>query len=367
MQSAQCLLPWEESITVSLRSLMELSISFSFWVTWHKNKTYKTVVPCCSSIPLSLLGSIWEFMRTLVQHVKKCFGDQSQAKVPCPSNLRHMFKNNSLHFKWSSRSNFKFSRTPEKLFSFCSTSAQAKVCESECVFSSEQINCVQRLCIKSAQPILSLSTEPDWYDPKTSCLFAALLPFLPWKQMQSPPIHSVCHSICEGLLLVPYSSGCPMFLGSPQPSQQNDGKSIPSSKQLSCAVSTSCSCFFCSFSAAAAPPTATTVNLSSLQEWQIPRTSLDIFRPCYAKCTVFAAFGGIYHGRIEVADGIFHSLQLLGYLTQEQDIQNSCSMLFQYPSVFAWKHLIIHEKFGSACEEMFWRSKPSKSALSIEP
>ena len=139
------------------------------------------------------------------------------------------------------------------------------------------------------------------------------------------------------------------------------------SQQLCCVVSTSCSCFFCSFSAAAAPPTSDTVNLSSLQEWQIPRTSLDIFRPYYAKCTVFAAFGGIYHGRIEVADGIFHSLQLLGYLTQEQDIQNSCSMLFQYPSVFAWKHLRIHENFGSACEEMFWRSKPSKSALSIEP
>ena len=30
---------------------------------------------------------------------------------------------------------------------------------------------------------------------------------------------------------------------------------------------------------------------------------------------------GLDHGRIEVADGIFHSLQLLGYLTQEQDIQ----------------------------------------------
>ena len=220
--------PSGESITVALRSLMESSIPFSFWVTWHRNKTYKTVVPCCSSIPLSLLGSIWEFMRNLVQHVKKSFGDQSQAKVPCPSNLRHMFKNKSLHFKWSSRSNFKFSRTPEKLFSFCSTSAQAKVCESECVFSSEQINCVQRLCIKSTQPILSLSTEPDWYDPKTSCLFAALLPFLPWKHMQSTPIHSVCHSICEGLLLGPYSSGRPMFLGSPQPSQQNHGKqSIP--------------------------------------------------------------------------------------------------------------------------------------------
>ena len=230
MQSVQCLLPSEESITVVLRSLMESSIPFSFWVTWHRNKTYKTVVPCCSSIPLSLLGSIWSFMRNLVQHVKKSFGDQSQAKVPCPSNLRHMFKNNSLHFKWSSRSNFKFSRTPEKLFSFCSTSAQAKVCESECVFSSEQINCVQRLCIKSTQPILSLSTEPDWYDPKTSCLFAALLPFLPWKHMQSTPIHSVCHSICEGLLLGPYSAGRPMFLGSPQPSQQNHGKqSIPQS------------------------------------------------------------------------------------------------------------------------------------------
>ena len=134
MQSAQCLLPSEESITVVLRSLMESSIPFSFCVTWHRNKTYKTVVPCCSSIPLSLLGSIWSFMRNLVQHVKKSFGDQSQAKVPCPSNLRHMFKNNSLHFKWSSRSNFKFSRTPEKLFSFCSTSAQAKVCVSECVF-----------------------------------------------------------------------------------------------------------------------------------------------------------------------------------------------------------------------------------------
>ena len=98
-----------------------------------------------------------------------------------------------------------------------------------------------------------------------------------------------------------------------------------------------------------------------------PWVKLSYFRPCYAKCTVFAAFGRIYHGRIEVADGIFHSLQLLGYLTQEQDIQNSCSMLFQYPSVFAWKHLRIHEKFGSACEEKLWRSKPSKSALSIEP
>ena len=50
------------------------------------------------------------------------------------------------------------------------------------------------------------------------------------------------------------------------------------SQQLCCVVSTSCSCFFCSFSAAAAPPTSDTVNLSSLQEWQIPRTSLDIFR-----------------------------------------------------------------------------------------
>ena len=192
----------------------------------------QTVVPCCSSIPLCLLGSIWEFMRTLVQHVKKCFGDQSQAKVPCPSNLRHMFKNKSLHFKWSSRSNFKFSRTPEKLFSFCSTSAQAKVCESECVFHLRNKSTVFNVCINSTQPILSLSTEPDWYDPKTSCLFAALLPCLPWKQMQSTPIHSVCHSIREGLLLVPYSSGCPMFLGSPQPSQQNHGKNSPSSKQL---------------------------------------------------------------------------------------------------------------------------------------
>jgi len=33
MQSAQCLLPSEESITVVLRSLMESSIPFSFWVT----------------------------------------------------------------------------------------------------------------------------------------------------------------------------------------------------------------------------------------------------------------------------------------------------------------------------------------------
>ena len=90
------------------------------------------------------------------------------------------------------------------------------------------IYCVQLLHMNSTQPILSFSAEPDWYDPKTSCLFAALLPFLPWKHMQSTPIHSVCHSICEGLLLGPYSSGRPMFLGSPQPSQQNHGKqSIP--------------------------------------------------------------------------------------------------------------------------------------------
>jgi hypothetical protein len=41
--------------------------------------------------------------------------------------------------------------------------------------------------------------------------------------------------------------------------------------------------------------------------------------------------------------------------------------LFQYPSVFAWKHLIIQENFGSACKEKLWRSKPSKSALSMEP
>ena len=187
--------------------------------------------------------------------------------------------------------------------------------------------------------------------------------------MQSTPIHSVCHSICEGLLLGPYSSGRPMFLGSPQPSQQNHGKqSIP---QWFSAVVLCCIhlmfllllFFFCS---------GCTSNFSHCESIITSRVAntkniLDIFRPCYAKCTVFAAFGRIYHGRIEVADGIFHSLQLLGYLTQEQDIQNSCSMLFQYPSVFAWKHLRIHEKFGSACEEKLWRSKPSKSALSIEP
>ena len=153
-----------------------------------------------------------------------------------------------------------------------------------------------------------------------SCLFAALLPFWPWKQMQSTPIHSVCHSICEGLLLVPHSSGCPMFLGSPQPSQQNHGKqSIPQSFS---AVVLCCIhlmfllflFFFCS---------GCTSNFSHCESIITSRVAntkniLDIFRPCYAKCTVYAAFGRIYHGRIEVADGIFQSLQLLGYLTQEQ-------------------------------------------------
>ena len=138
--------------------------------------------------------------------------------------------------------------------------------------------------------------------------------------MQSTPIHSVCHSICEGLLLVSHSSGCPMFLGSPQPSQQNHGKqSIPQSFS---AVVLCCIhlmfllflFFFCS---------GCTSNFSHCESIITSRVAntkniLDIFRPCYAKCTVFAAFGRIYHGRIEVADGIFHSLQLLGYLTQEQ-------------------------------------------------
>jgi hypothetical protein len=38
---------------------------------------------------------------------------------------------------------------------------------------------------------------------------------------------------------------------------------LNSSQQLCHVVSTSCSCFFCSFSAAAAPPTSANVNLSS--------------------------------------------------------------------------------------------------------
>ena len=80
-----------------------------------------------------------------------------------------------------------------------------------------------------------------------------------------------------------------------------------------------------------------------------------------------ATCGGIDHVRNEVADGMFHSLQLLRYLTQEQDIQNSCSMLFQHPAVFPWKHLRVHGNFASPCEEKLRRSKPSKSALSIEP
>ena len=76
---------------------------------------------------------------------------------------------------------------------------------------------------------------------------------------------------------------------------------------------------------------------------------------------------GLDHGRIEVPNGTFHSLQLLRYLTQEQDVQISCSMLFQHPAVFAWKHLRLHGNFASPCEEKLRRSKPSKSALSIEP
>ena len=183
--------------------------------------------------------------------------------------------------------------------------------------------------------------------------------------------HSTSHSIGQGLLLVPYSSGCPVFLGSRQPSQQNHRtQSIPSSKQFCHVVSTSFSCFFCSFSAAAAPLTSDIVNLSSLQEWQIPRASLDlviVVMHCVQCLLMFAAFRGIDHCRIELADGIVYSLQLVRYLTREQDIQNSCSMLFQHPAVFAWKHLRLHENFASPCEEKLRRSKPSKSALSIEP
>ena len=43
------------------------------------------------------------FNKLWLQLVKKSFGDQSQAIVPCPLNLGHMFKNKSLHFKLSSR------------------------------------------------------------------------------------------------------------------------------------------------------------------------------------------------------------------------------------------------------------------------
>ena len=72
---------------------------------------------------------------------------------------------------------------------------------------------------------------------------------------------------------------------------------------------------------------------------------------------------GLDHGRIELADGIFHSLQLVRYLTQEQYIQNSCSMLFQHPAVFAWKQLRVHRNFASPCEQKASAIKAKQKCL----
>ena len=79
--------PVEELRRVALNLLMDFCIPFSFCATSH----FK-IIQRATELR-------WKFNKLWLQHVKKSFGDQSQAKVPCPSNLRHMFKNNSLHFK----------------------------------------------------------------------------------------------------------------------------------------------------------------------------------------------------------------------------------------------------------------------------
>ena len=147
------------------------------------NKTNKTVVPCCSSIPLFLLGRIWSFMRIWLQHVKKSFGGQCQARVPCPWNLRHMFKKNSISNALQGQTSIQ-PKTWKALVILLYL-IQKCACLSVSFHPEEQIYCVHCLHMNLTQPTLSLSTEPYWYDPKTSCLFAPLLPCLPWKQMQS--------------------------------------------------------------------------------------------------------------------------------------------------------------------------------------
>ena len=101
-----------------------------------------------------------------------------------------------------------------------------------------------------------------------------------------------------------------------------------------------------------------------------PWVKLSYFRPCYAKCTVFAAFGRIYHGRIEVADGIFHSLQLLGYLTQEQAYKTVAPCCSSIPlsllgSIWSFMGTLVqhlNKSFGDQSQaEVPWPS------LSIEP
>ena len=146
--------------------------------------------------------------------------------------------------------------------------------------------------------------------------------------MQSTLIHSVCHSICDcSLCLILQVAQCFLDLRN-LPKKITESKAFLDTAQQCHVVSTSCSCFFCSFSAAAAPPTSDIVNLSSLQEWQIPRKPLDL---ADAESTVFAAFGGIDHGLIEVADGIVHSLQLLRYLTQESRTRHTKQLFHAVP------------------------------------
>ena len=123
-----------------------------------------------------------------------------------------------------------FSRTPEKLFSFCSTSAQAKVWESECVFSSGGTNLLcslsphefdpansfaqHRTLLIRSENFMSFRCSPSIFAMETNAKYSDTLRL---------SLH-----LLGTLLLVPYSSGCPMFLGSPQPSQENHGKqSVP--------------------------------------------------------------------------------------------------------------------------------------------
>ena len=103
------------------------------------------------------------------------------------------------------------------------------MCVSECVFSSGGTNLLCSLSPHEFDPANSFAQHRTLLIRSENFMSFRCSPSMFAMETNAKhSIHSVCHSICEGLLLVPYSSGCPRFLGSPQPSQENHGKqSIP--------------------------------------------------------------------------------------------------------------------------------------------
>ena len=148
------------------------------------------------------------------------------------------------------KNQLQFRRRPEKLFSFCSTSAQAKVWESECVFSSGGTNLLCSLSPHEFDPANSFAQCWTWLIRSENFMSFRCSPSM--FVMETNAKHSGTLRLS---LHLPGTAPCALFFRLPNvswisatfPTKSRKAKQpsfLNSSEQLCHVVSISCSCFF---------------------------------------------------------------------------------------------------------------------------